>query len=99
MSKLQYNTNAVTDLAIVDKDTMTGKIGQDRVEFRRRLSGWRVHFGITINGISLHDSEATEDCKTAFEGLMQRAWNEKEEAQYIVRRTTLPALNKFITIL
>lgn len=98
MSKLQYNVEVVTDLVVVDQNTITGKIGESTVEFRRRLDGWHVNFVILIDGILLHDSEATPVCKDAFQMMMNKAWLIKYDQEKAVRAKSLPALNKLITI-
>ena len=99
MSKLKYNTNAVTDLVIVDGSHLIGKIGDCKVEFKRRVNGWHVNFVIIIDGILLHDSTATEECKEAFERLMRAAWVIKDDKHAAARAKAIPELNKFITIL
>lgn len=91
MSKLQYNIEAVTDLTVVDQNTLTGKIGESSVEFRRRLCDWHVNLVILIDGILVHDSEATEVCKGAFEQMTNKACR-------AACAKSLPALTQLITI-
>lgn len=70
----------ITLPVVVDRDTITGFVGVPGlpVTIKRYLKGWTPWLSITVNGCSVHDTDATQAERDLFDLVLNRAHDEAD---------------------
>lgn len=75
---MKLNFKTLTNLSI-DKGVITGELQGKPVVVQRHSEGWRVGIVVKVDGHLFHsDMTPTEDDRTAYDELDQRAWKEQD---------------------
>lgn len=71
---MTFKFNQIDNLSAVSIDEIDGTLqGRNRVIVKRKRHGWDVHLVITVNGYTFHDAPASEEERTEFGKLWERA--------------------------
>lgn len=77
-----------------DRNTVTGKIGDQDVTVSRRMKDFAVELVITVDGVLVHMDTPNEQEKDQFRALYERALTDKSNA-IDARRTAATQSNAF----
>lgn len=92
------NTNQLLDPVMEDNHTIKCIIlGGRTVKVSRRLSGWVPWMSVSINGMVVHDSPATDDDINAFNLLQERAFNDIDKYRQNMKEHLQPSINLIFT--
>lgn len=95
---MKFKQELIENPVIVDNNTVQGTFQGKTIKVYRRQDGWIFRFCISIDGVLLHDDHALPEDKTAFEELLNRAWNIEQKVRNTKRKEFSPVIRELFGI-